>query len=456
MSCGFKQSSLWLKSACLAAELFLLFISLAFWTACGDVFRPVANPVPGPTPDPRNFHFAIVVSQNVTGSRGSGMQIDVSGDSNAGTVQVGQQPIYATLTPQGTKVFVANTDGTVSSFTPGGTFAAIGTPTSISLPGGLAPQFLYSTEANNMYVLATNNGGFTGCPNSVLGAISTTSDSVTQTACVGPDAGLSRRSLTETPDGRKLYVVNGDGTISSINTVDFSSNPPVSPASLNAALTTPVSVIASLDSSQVFVLDASGLISTIDTFTDLPVAVTTVSAGSGANFMYLERTANRLYVTSTASNTVSVFSAATQAPQAPALVGSPLTLPSGSTPAMITALPNGLKAYVLSANSSNAPVLTTLNTSNETIASVLALPAAIPNPAATPMCQASRSPFSVAAAANNSRLYVTNCFAGSTSILDATTNARILSMNSPISGYAPVGTATFPPPQNPVWVVAGP
>ncbi|MGE5072477.1 MAG: YncE family protein, partial [Anaerolineae bacterium] len=357
---------------------------------------------------------------------------------------------------QGSKVFVANTDGTVTTFIPASVFSSVSDPTSVSLPAGLLPQFLYSADSSNMYVLATNNGAFTGCPDSAIVAMNAASDLVTQTACIGPDPGASRRSLTETPDGRKLYAVNGDGTISSINTVDFSANPPISPAVLNPALTTPVSVVASLDSSQVFVLDASGLIWTIDTFTDQPAAVSATPAGAGANFMYLERTHNRLYVASTAANTVSILNAAIQVPQAPTLIGTPLALPAGSTPSMITALPNGREVYVLSTSATNTPVLTALNPASETVTNIVALPAPTSNPAAVSLCQASRFPFSVAAAANSSRVYVTNCYAGSTTILDATTNVRILNLNSPTSAYAPVGSQTFPPPQNPVWVVAGP
>jgi hypothetical protein len=75
------------------AAVFML-AALTVWTGCGDVFRPVANPIPGPTTDPRNFHIAVVVSQNAAGNPGSGMQIDVSGDSNVGTVNVGQQPRF--------------------------------------------------------------------------------------------------------------------------------------------------------------------------------------------------------------------------------------------------------------------------------------------------------------------------------------------------------------------------
>jgi hypothetical protein len=453
MQNGIKQSSL--KNACLAAVLFILLLSLALWTSCGDTFRPVANPVPGPIPDPRNFHLAVVISQNALGNPGSGMQIDVSGDSSVGVVNAGQQPIHAALTTQGTRVFVANTDGTVTTFTPASTFGSIGTVTTLSLPTGLLPQFLNTAETNNMYAVATNNG-FSACTNSVVVAISTTTGAVAKTACVGPDPGLTRRFLTETPDGRKLYTVNGDGTISSINTVDFSTNPPISPAALNSALTTPVSVVASLDSSQVFVLDASGLIWTIDTFTDLPAAFTTNAATVGANFMFLEPTRNRLYVTNSILNTVSIFDAGVQVPQAPQVIAAPLALPANTAPVMMAALPNGARVYVLSSNSSNRAVVTGIGTLNNTINSTVALPATTVNPGAVAQCQTARFPQSIAASGDSNRLYVPDCFAGSTSIIDTRSNLRVLSLNSPTSAYSPIGSAKFPPPQNPVWVVAGP
>ncbi|HVO82186.1 MAG TPA: hypothetical protein VMT28_15735, partial [Terriglobales bacterium] len=101
----------------LAGAAFLL-IALGVWSGCGDVFRPVANPIPGVTTDPRNYHIAVVVSQNAAGNPGSGMQIDVSGDSNVGVVRAGQQPLYAALQPNSSRVFVSNSDGSITSFTP--------------------------------------------------------------------------------------------------------------------------------------------------------------------------------------------------------------------------------------------------------------------------------------------------------------------------------------------------
>ncbi len=396
--------------------------------------------------------MAIVVSQNAAGNPGSGMQIDVSGDSNMGIARAGQQPIHAALIPRGNRAFVANTDGTVTAFSPASFFGPIGTPVTVSLPSGLTPQFLYSTESGTMYALATNDGTFAQCAASAVVAIDLISSVVTKTACVGPDAGLQKRVLTETPDGRKIYVVNGDGTVSSINTVDFSTNPPVSPAALNPALTTPVSLVASLDNSRVFVLDASGLIWTITTFNDQPTAVTTNAATGGANFIFLEASRNRLYTTSSTSNTVAIFDAAATVPQTVAV---PLTLPPGSTPVMITALPDGSRVYVLSSTATGAFV-TAIDALSERITATIALPGATANPNAVPICQAARYPLSMAAAGDSHRLYVADCVAGSTNIIDTIKNSLVLSLKSPTSAYSPVGNSKYPPPQNPVWVVAGP
>src|SRR5437868_5607092 len=112
----------------------LMFVALLVCIGCGDVFRPVANPIPGATTDPSNFHLAVVVSRNAAGNPGTGMQIDVSGDSNVGVVNAGQQPLYAALLRQSGRVFVSNSDGTITTFTPAGFFGPIGSPTTMSLP----------------------------------------------------------------------------------------------------------------------------------------------------------------------------------------------------------------------------------------------------------------------------------------------------------------------------------
>jgi hypothetical protein len=448
MHCGLKDLMRPGMTRCAyGAAAILMFVALALWTGCGDVFRPVANPIPGPTGDPRNFHIAVVVSQNAVGNPGSGMQIDVSGDSNVGVVQAGQQPLFAAMQPNGGRVFVSNSDGSISSFTPAGLFGPIGSPSTITLPAGMIPGFLFSTEPGTMYAATSEvqPPPITPppCSGSAVLAINSSALTIDNIMCVSSNPVL----LTETPDGRKLYSVNSDGTVSSINTVDKTVNPPI-------ALTAAVSAVASLDSSQVFVLDATGAISSINTFTDLPTPVT--GATTAPNFMALETTHNRLYVTSPGSPaTVRILDAGNSA--LPPVTAAPLPLPAGTSPVMVSFLPSGTAAYVLSVSATNSPVVTVINTTSNTIVSTINLPSVTANPAAVAACSAPGvHPFTMAVSANSARLYVTNCLASSTDIVATSTNTRALTMNSPTSAYPPLSSSNFPPPQNPVFVVAGP
>jgi hypothetical protein len=438
-----KRRRWWLAAAFMVAALIT-------WAGCGDVFRPVANPIPGPTTDPRNYHIAVVVSQNAAGNPGTGMQIDVSGDSNVGVVNAGQQPLYAALAPNSSRVFVSNSDGSITSFTPAGFLGSIGVPSTITLPAGLIPGFLFSTESGTMYA-ATSGTDATDCPNApntgAIMAVSASSLAIENIICVPPSPVL----LTETPDGRKLYSINSNGSISSVNVVDKSVNPPITPP-----FSTPVSAVASLDSSKIFVLDQTGNVWVIDTFTDLPTVPSSQTPLPNANFMALEKTHNRLYITNAgAPATVRILDAgsATLAP----VTAAPLSLPAGTAPVMASFLPSGTAAYVLSSTATNSPVVTVINTSSNTITGTITLPSAPANPSAAAICQAPGvHPFTMATAGNSTRLYVTNCFASATDIIDTTTNTRVLTMNSPTSAYPPLSSSNYPPPQNPVYVVAGP
>src|SRR5262249_15389883 len=159
-------------------------------------------PVVGPPPDPKNFHFAIVVSQNAPGNPGSGLQIDVSGDTNVGVARSGPTPVHAALTANAARVYLANANGTVSSFTPAPacfiapcTVTGTGAVTDISLPGNLTPTpvFLHSTEASTMYAADSAN--------SAVLAISTVSNAVTNTIPLTP--GSQPVVLAETSDAKK-------------------------------------------------------------------------------------------------------------------------------------------------------------------------------------------------------------------------------------------------------------
>jgi DNA-binding beta-propeller fold protein YncE len=444
-----------------AALIFLLSSMALVWLSCGDVFRPVANPLPGPIPDPKNFHFAIVLSQNAPSNPGTGMQIDVSGDTNVGVVSTATAPVHAGLLPPGgNRVYVANGAGdSVSVFTTASTVSSIGAVTTISLPPGSNPVFAHTTESGAMYVadLGANN----------VAAIATASNVVSQFIPVG----TGPRVLAETPNAQKLYSVNA-GSLTSINPVD---------KSVNGTFTipgfpTPIWAVTSLDSAGLYVLDQNNGLVVLKTFDD-SVLGSPATQVPGGDFLLLDRHLNRLYVvTHTASqNSVSILDASSPIPTfvktidltaaVPALGLAPC--PVGCQTVMVTALPDGSRAYALSytqtattVNSSVAVIRTSDNTVIKLIdlgtVDLTTLPTS-PAPGALAACQSPsvRFPLSITSSADSSRIYVANCFAGSTAIIRSSDDTLVLPLTSPVSAYTPV-TGPQPPPQNPVWVVAGP
>lgn len=450
-----------------------LLLSVGLWTACGDVFRPVAVPVVGNPPDPANYHFAMVVSQNAPGSPSSAMQIDVSGDSNVGNAKLGLGPVHAAvLPPVGGRVYVANNlDDSVSTFAPAPPCFVAPCPVSspgpvstISLPAGSAPVFVHSTQSTVMYV--ANFG-----TNSVA-AINAQSNVVSHLIPVAGKPSV----LAEMPNGQKLYSVNQADpalslgpSITPINTIDSSTGTSIT------SLTSPVWAVASSDNTSIFVLDsATGLISVIDTATDNIAAVTpsAESAGPGANFMFLDRHLNRLYVTNPVANTLAIYNAAVNnvATSTPPklMTAAPIPLPAtASNPVMVTSLQNGTNAYVISnqvvGNTLNAEVTLIRSADNKIVGNPIRLPsvnlASIPAPALG-NCQNStltRFRTSIASSVDSSKVYVSVCDAGTTYVIRTTNNTVVLpnGMSSPVSAYTPM-TGLQPPPQNPVLVITSP
>ncbi|HET7207666.1 MAG TPA: hypothetical protein VFI95_13900 [Terriglobales bacterium] len=470
MSFVIKRFCEWVRARYIAAMLLMGLLTL--WTGCGDVFRPVANPIPGVNPDPKNFHFALVASQNAPGNPGSGMQIDVSGDSTVGIVNAGQQPVYGAVLANGSRGFIANNDGTVTAFSPAGFFGSIGSPTTITMPQGLVPTFLQSTEAATMYA-ATSTNGSGPCPNSAGGeaavvAISAISDAVKNFACLGNNAsaaGLAPVLIAELPNGQKLYTVNGDGSVSTINTINMSLGPLLFGGSTQAA-----GAASSVDGSQLFVLDkANGAIVSINSFTDA-IASTAANAADlqGASFLLLDAHLNRLYAVNPASNKVAIYDASTaNASQGlpPRLIRTLTLPPAASNPVMATALNNGTKVYVVSSQaggSSATAEVTVIRTLDNSISSVISLPSVTPNANVINTClnaggvSGVRFPVSITSASNAQRVYVANCFAGSTTAIDTATDRIVVPLKSPVSAFPPAPGSQGPPPQSPVWVVAGP
>ncbi len=433
------------------AALLLCFL---ICVACGDVYRPTIIPNPVPTPDPKNFHSVFAVNQNGSSDPGTGMQLDVSGDSSAGVTRVARMPVHATL--QGTRVWVANNlSDSVSAFTgANGAAAPIGTSVNINLPVGAKPVFVHSTETATMYV--ANSGQLvdsTQVPPLAyysVDAIGVNTHVITAEIRMPPGT-ATPWALAETPDGKKLFVVNRDS-----NNVTF-----VATVDKSVVLTLPVGVsprwaIARSDGARVYVLSHDdGLLTVIDSLAPSPAVLGNVAVGAGADFFYYDSHRNRLYIPNPTTGRVGIYDASTDSLTnlgtidltAPIPGGGGTPCPNtGCAPVSVTALPDGTRAYVASyyldsnsANCTQTPCLQAQVTVIDQLTNQVTKAIPLPEVSASTVgdCAATRFRVFAAAASDSSRVYVSSCDAGSVASINPAGDQYFAVIPAPGSSFSP-------------------
>jgi len=421
---------------------------IMLWAACGDTYRPVVLPeIPTP-PTPSANHSMFVISNNGDFNPGSGMQIDVAGDSNVGVTKVGRGPVFATFVPPvPAHIAVANIlEDTVTLYGPANSAFNGGQPVTVTLPTGSMPVFLNTTENNVVY--SANSG------NDTVSAISVGLNSVTNTIVLPP--GSKPVSLAEIANGSKVYVVNqGTNSVQSINVIDKSLNAAITDPTINA----PIWAVARADGQRVYVLSQSnGDVAVINTNNDTLVP-STVSAGAGANYMLYDGKLNRLYVTNPTAATLTILDANPDPPNVLATIhltgGTSPSCPTTCAPLSVAPLPDGSRAYVVSlepVTSSATAVVTVINTLNNTVKKTITLPT-VP---AQSVCGTIPFRVSIAAGADSSRVYVANCDAEGASIIRTSDDTFQFTLAAPVSAAPAPPGSTQPPPQNPLWILAGP
>jgi YVTN family beta-propeller protein len=428
-------------SARLAWFLFAVILPLVC-TSCGDVYRPVAQPIIGPPPNPAALHFVAAIATDGAQNRGSASRIDVSGDTTEGLFPTGILPSHAALTANGARLFVANSgEDTVSSNNPS-------TPTvstTIALPSGSKPVFVHTTENGKVYVANAGNG--------TVSVINANSNVVIATVAVGSNP----VALAEMPNAQKLYVLNqGSGSVTVINTVDDTVGATIPVGS------SPAWIVARSDNARVYALDSSGTIYAIDTLSDTVVG-TSSSGGTGANFLLYDQTLNALLVTNSGSGTVSILDASTDPPTlrpnspitiaAPAVAGYPcLTAP---VPDSVAVLSDG-RAYVASYQLDSGLVCTqatVVNTTTGSVKNVIPLTSGVVDTVNPTGCASARfRVFTVASGGgttSNFKVYVSQCDAGSVAVIDTFATQTGVSPHAADVFTASIGAtpSTFPPTQ---------
>jgi DNA-binding beta-propeller fold protein YncE len=451
-------------------------------SGCGQTYRPIIIPNPPVFPNPKAAHTVLSINDNGTVVPGTAMVVDVSGDTDVSVVNVGLAPVHA-VQQTANQVLVVNhsATGALADSITKLTFNSIliSSSSTISLPANSAPNFVATTESSQAYVSLpsyvpdpVNNPGVV-VPS--VGVINTNSNSLINTIPVGTNP----VAIAETPNSQKLYVASeGDNTVRGFNTVDRS-------ARTILTFSAPVWLAARSDSQRLYVLNGPGgtnpgVVSTVDTTSTAgPDTVIDASITAlGASYMLYDGNKNRLYIPGTGLTMLDVSQSI------PAVIGGgpipicvppsqsaciPMVPPSsrsagdpcasttgvpGLTLTAVTALPDGSRAYVGGYYGDSAgnicPQVTVIDAVSNAVKSSIAIPGF---PAFDTFCSASpasRFRVMMASAGDSSRAYLSSCDGGNVNIIDTSTDTYI--GNLP----APVGSRLQNPPQNPVFLIAGP
>ncbi len=478
---------------------FVLFLYV-ICSGCGDTFRPIIIPNPPTFPNPKAAHTVVSINDNGTVVPGSAIVVDVSGDSDVSVRDVGLAPVHA-VQQTANQVLVVNqavtglnvpTTSCLVTFPPtppnqvfnvcssitklnfSGT--VIGSTSTISLP-------IYS-GANFVAVAPTDTTAYVTLPtyppdptqplNIVpsVGVVSTQSNNLVATIPVGNNP----VALAVTPDKSKLYVANkGSNSISGFNTADRS------PRTVNGALSSaPIWLVARSDNQRVYVLESDGTngtlawLDTTSTAGPDPLTETTISVPGAAKMIY-DGNKNRLYIPG--GNQVAIVDASQAAPSTIATIpitAVPPTSRATGDPCLTTAattlntidvaaLPDGSRAYVGTyyedAADNICPQVTVIDVASNTIKSSIAVPGF---PAYDALCSATipsprvRFRLNMAAGGDSSRAYLASCDGGMVNIIDTSNDTYIENLQAPIGARPPIPPSLLNPPQNPVFLFAGP
>jgi len=411
-------------------------IVLVTWLeiSCGQIYRPVVIPINITPPNPANFHAVFSIAINAPYNPGTAFQIDVSGDSDIGSANMGINPTHVAILPNNSRVFVASAGGDlcpagtdiVTAFSPAAdspSATGLGPPTTFSLPNLGATQSA-SVSAINEPV------------NSDVVTISLSAP--LSNAVLGGQIVISGVSTLDTPP--QPSPLNGCFPISSISGTTIQYVTPTANPTQNvltgsggtAAVPTfcryvPV-YLASSQNNAMYVANygaegdpncnvgSTDSVAYLNTTTNAVANIAYLPAASHPIAMVETPDIQNLYVLTQGNNSVIDL--------APSDLSTRTTIPVGNTPAWATLRPDGQRLYVITQGDGQ---LYTINTATNTV---------IPG-----------SPQTVGGAGANfvlydksrNRLYVTNPNSGSIYIFDA-------SSDPPLPVASPTGALSIPPP----------
>ncbi|HKF21546.1 MAG TPA: YncE family protein [Candidatus Angelobacter sp.] len=338
------------------AAVMTLFMLAA--TSCNDQLRQFIIPIPKPGGDPGNLANSIVLSTNpAASSNGSTMHINVSGDTIAGVVATGPNPVFFDIAAS--RVFVINGNNTITTYiallptTPPFSTVVLPGSTSGAIGGG-------TSSTGNLFTANEGSGDSNVISANLLASVATVT------------VGSNPVSIAGNANNAKVYVVNnGSNNVTVVGTAD---NTVVKTIAVGSA---PIWAVMSPNGADVFVVNqGSNNMSVIDTGSDSVIA--TITLGISPNFAFYEPNRQRVYVSNTGENSVSVIKADGIDPNAnPPVLPVLLKTVTGLSgpPVSVAALADGSKAYAAlggcPAGTNHTNLLANLGSCNGSLVSVI-------------------------------------------------------------------------------------
>lgn len=332
-----------------AGLVFLTALLLVLLAGCNDTLRQFITPVPKPTGDPATLAHAVVLStQSAKGANGSTLHIDVSGDTLAGELATGPNPIF--LGKASGRVFVINSNNTITSYT--ALLPTVGNPNTITLSGSTNTPIAGGVgSSGDFYTANMGSAGISQISSAVNAQLTTIPVGTNPVAIAGNSA------------NSKIYVVNNNKgqPAGSVTVVSVTDNSVVKTIPVGKE---PIWAVMSADGVFVFVVNqGDGTVMVIDTTLDIVLPCSggapTCNAGaisvgsspsSSPNFAFFDTHLQRLYVTNTNEKTVAIIKADG--------INSGLGIDAqllkivqvSGTPISVAALADGSKAYAALGN----------------------------------------------------------------------------------------------------------
>ena len=354
---------------------------------CGDTPRPVVTPVAvtGPAPQPQSY--AVVTTSAGTGAAGLANVFDAAGDTLLTQASLGINPLALTLSSSAGSATTANTDGTVTSFTPSTTLQTKNIQSSTLLQPA-QPVNLLST-ATNLFITEPNVPAVAVLTNNSSGVYQLTQQLPVPASPINLAGNSSAsRVYSITQDNGANQVAFGDcETPSAVTTPGQVQSIEISTVTISRTLPVgicPVYGIGSSDNSRVFILNrGSGTVTvinsqynTLDTTANrsnlnsatgallLPPPSGTPVAGFNAGPVFADYYApsSQLVTANYDSNTITIVNTSLdQFGNDSALFGQAITVPVGNGPSTLTILRDGSRVYVANQKDSTVSVVSLTN-----------------------------------------------------------------------------------------------